>query len=72
MTRPLTDFERRPIERARHRIEKRQHDLEAATLERDLAILEAYNRRANVGDLAEAAGISRQTVHAIINRLGER
>lgn len=72
MPRPLTGTERGRIEAARRRIEKLQRDLEAATLERDLAILDAFNGRAQVTEIASAAGISRKTVYQLLDRLGER
>lgn len=71
MTRPLTGQERTRIERASRKVEQRQQDLDAATLERDLAILDAYNHRGNVQELGDAAGLSRQTIHSIVNRLAE-
>ena len=71
MTRSLTDRERARIVRARRKVETLQGELDAATRERDLAILDAYNYRGNVGELADAAGVTRQTIHAIVNRLSE-
>jgi hypothetical protein len=66
MTRPVTAEERARIEAALRKMEAAQSDLAATTRERDLAILDAYNRRAKVVELAEIAGLSRQAVHAII------
>jgi hypothetical protein len=71
MTRPVTSQERARIEAACRNIDAAQRDLKAAERERDLAILDAYNRRAKVIELAQIAGLSRQTVHAIINQLAE-
>ena len=71
MSRPLTDAERNRITRARRKLERLQRDTEAATLERDEAILAAYNRRGKVIEIAEIAGVARQTVHTIVNHLAE-
>jgi DNA-binding IclR family transcriptional regulator len=70
MSRPLTEAERSRIAAARRRIEALQADLEEATRERDLAIVDAYNRRGKVTEIAEVAGIARQTVHTIVKTLG--
>jgi uncharacterized membrane protein len=72
MPRPLTEAERTRIEAARRRIAKLQRELEAATLERDLAILDAFNGRAQVTEIASAAGISRKTVYQALERLEKR
>lgn len=69
MTRPVTAAESAKIRAAMRKMEAAQHDLDAATRERDLAILDAYNARARVVELAEITGMSRQRVHAIINEL---
>jgi DNA-binding NarL/FixJ family response regulator len=69
MSRPLTEAERARIQDARGRIDRLQRELEAATTERDEAILEAYNRRGKVTEIAEVAGLARQTVHTIVNQL---
>jgi transcriptional regulator of acetoin/glycerol metabolism len=68
MSRPLTGQERARIEAARSKIETLQGDLEAATRERDLAILDAYNRRGKVVEIAEVAGVARQTIHTIVKQ----
>lgn len=44
-----------------------QRELEVATGERDRAILDAYYSFGRVLQIAEAAGVSRQTVYTIIN-----
>ena len=69
MSRPLTDAERARIVKWRRRIEALQGDLDAATRERDVAILDAYNRRGKVTELAEVAAVARQTIHTIVNQL---
>ena len=69
MTRSLTSAERTRIEAARQKMDRARGDLELAERERDLAILDAYNLRGNVSELAEAAGVSRQTIHVIVKRL---
>lgn len=71
MSRPLTGQERARIEAARRKIEALQGDIEAAIRERDRAILAAYDRRGKVTEIAEVAGVARQTVHAIVKTLGE-
>ena len=69
VTRPLTSAERGRIADARRKVEQARRDLDAAERERDLAILEAYRVRGNVGELADAAGVARQTIHTIVKRL---
>jgi DNA-binding IclR family transcriptional regulator len=39
--------------------------------ERDLAILKAFNARGSVGEIAEAAGMSRTNVYLVLKRLGK-
>jgi DNA-binding Lrp family transcriptional regulator len=60
--------ERARITAARQHVEKLQRGLTAAELERDLAILDAYNARAQVTEIAAAAGISRNSVYAAVKR----
>jgi DNA-directed RNA polymerase specialized sigma24 family protein len=69
MSRPLTTAERARIEKARRKIEALQAKLDAATRERDAAILAAYDRRVKVVEIAEVAGVARQTVHTIVKQL---
>jgi hypothetical protein len=68
----LTAAERARIEAARRKIEKLRRELEAATRERDQAILEPYDRRGNVNEIAAGAGIARQTVQTIVKCLADR
>jgi DNA-binding MarR family transcriptional regulator len=62
LTRPLTSAERQRIEAARRKLEDGRQ-------ERDIAIRDAFERRGNVGEIADAAGISRPTVYDILKRL---
>ena len=71
MSRPLTEAERARIQEARGRIEALQRELAAATSERDEAILDAYNHRGKVTEIADVAGVARQTVHTIVKQLAE-
>ena len=45
--------------------------MEEGRRERDLVIREAFERRASVSELAQAAGVSRQTIYAILERISD-
>jgi len=71
MPRPLTGAERARIERPRRKLEDLQRRSEEAIRERDEAIREAFNARALVTEIADAAGVSRNTIYAILQRLAD-
>jgi DNA-binding phage protein len=61
LTRPLTSAEVARIRAARQKTEEGRRELEAA-------IVDAFNARGSVKELAEEAGINRQTIYNILRR----
>ena len=71
MTRPLTDAGRIRIEAARRKLDALDAQREAILRELHLAIRDAFDRRGNVSEIAEAGGYSRKTIYALLERLSD-